>query len=126
MISYTSLVSTLSNNVVELVFHRRRPKQGLPENRRMLCTLNYDILRSENGKLILNFKEASGASTYNPKQKGLVVVWDLLKQDWRMVNTESCKIVSTIPTSPPEIFWEYFNKIILPMSSGQKANFIAA
>jgi hypothetical protein len=126
MVSYSSLVSALSNNVVELVFHRRRPKLGLPENRRMLCTLNYEILRSENGRTILNFREAAGSTTYNPKQKGLVVVWDILKQDWRMVNTESCKILSTIPTSPPETFWDYFNKIILPMSANQKAGFIVA
>jgi hypothetical protein len=126
MVSYSSLVAALSNNVVELVFHRRRPKLGLPENRRMLCTLNYDILRSENGRTILNFKEASGTSAYNPQQKGLVVVWDILKQDWRTVNTESCKIISTIPALPPETFWDYFNKIILPMSAGQKAAFIVA
>lgn len=126
MISYSALAATLSTNVVELKFSRRRPKSNLPSHRRMLCTLDYTLLNSERGISMLNYKPAAQSKQYNPASKGLIVVWDLLKQDWRMVNTESCNIISTIPTSPSEEFWNYFNTSILPLTSTQKESFINA
>lgn len=125
MISYSTLTSTLASNVVELKFHRRRPKQGIDPFRRMLCTLDYTLLNSDKGTSILNFKPAINSTAYNTQDKGLVVVWDILKQDWRMVNTESCHIISTVPTTPPDKFWEYFNNTVSSMSAGQKAAFIS-
>lgn len=124
MVSQSSLISVLGNSVVELKFNRRRPKVGVPPHRRMLCTLDYNILNSENGLKILNYKQPAGSVNYNFTDKGLVSVWDILKQDWRMVNIESCRIISTIPTSPADIFWEYFYNNIQQMSAGQKAAFI--
>lgn len=126
MTSYSSLAAALSTNVVELKFSRRRPKSNLSSHRRMLCTLDYTLLNSEKGASILNFKPASGSGSYVPAAKGLIVVWDILKQDWRTVNTESCNIISTISTANPEEFWKYFNTSILPMSDAQKAAFISA
>lgn len=126
MTSYSSLAATLATSVVELKFSRRRPKSNLSSHRRMLCTLDYTLLNSEKGISVLNFKAASGNTSYVPAAKGLIVVWDLLKQDWRMVNTESCNIISTIPTSNPDEFWEYFNTAILPMGDAQKAAFLNA
>lgn len=125
MVSYSSLTSALASNVVELKFHRRRPKQGLDPFRRMLCTLDYNLLNSEKGTSVLNFKLSANSTAYNTQEKGLVVVWDILKQDWRMVNIESCHIISTIPTDPPDKFWEYFNNTVSSMSAAQKSTFIA-
>lgn len=124
MIPYSSLLSALGSNVLEVKFSRRRPKAGVAKTRRMLCTLDYGLLNSEKGAKILNFKAPSSSSAYNAKENGLVVAWDILMQDWRTINTESCNIITTIPTSPQEAFWEYFDNIILPMSSAQKVNFI--
>ena len=126
MIQYSSLASALAGGVVELKFSRRRPKQNIPLTRRMLCTLDFNLLNSEKGSKILNFKTPNSSTTYNTQNKGLIVVWDILKQDWRTVNTESCQIISTIPTTPPDAFWEYFETTILTMSPSQKAAFIAA
>ena len=92
----------------------------------MLATLDYNLLNSEQGLSILNFRSPSGSPAYNAKNKGLVVAWDILVQDWRMINTESCDIITKIPTSPDVEFWDYFNKVILPMSAAQKAAFINA
>lgn len=126
MIQTSSLSSALSNNVVELKFSRRRPKQNVSSIRRMLCTLDFNLLNGEKGLSILNFKPPASNTSYNTSNKGLIVVWDILKQDWRTVNTESCQIISTIPTNPPEPFWEYFENTIMTMSPSQKAAFIAA
>lgn len=126
MIQYSSLASTLANSVVELKFSRRRPKQNISTARRMLCTLDFNLLNSEKGLKVLNFKTPKSSSSYNTQNKGLIVVWDILKQDWRTVNTESCQIISTISTNPPDSFWEYFESTIILMSPSQKAAFIAA
>lgn len=126
MVSYSTLTSTLASNAVELKFHRRRPKKGLDPYRRMLCTLDYNLLNSEKGMSVLNFKPATNSAAYSTQDKGLVAVWDILKQDWRMVNTESCHIISTVPTSPPDKFWDYFTNTISEMSAAQKAAFISS
>jgi hypothetical protein len=126
MIQYSSLASALAGSVVELKFSRRRPKQNISTVRRMLCTLDFNLLNSEKGLKVLNFNPPKSSSTYNTQNKGLIVVWDILKQDWRTVNTESCQIISTIPTVPPDSFWEYFESTIVLMSPSQKAAFIAA
>jgi len=125
MIAASTLSTTLNENVVELKFHRRRPKLNLTPWRRMLCTLDFNLLNSEKGINMLHFKSPSSTSVYSPQQKGLIAVWDILVQDWRMVNTESCHIISTISTNPPETFWDYFNVSIASMSSAQKAAFIS-
>lgn len=122
MIPYSTLAESLSNNVLEVKFHRRRPKKNISAYRRMLCTLDYNLLNSQEGLTILNFKAPRSSSS--TQSKGLITVWDILMQDWRTVNTESCSIITTIPTSPTTQFWDYFNKIILPMSPAQKEAFI--
>jgi len=124
MTPYSSLSELLSKNVVELKFHRRRPMKNIAATRRMLCTLDYTLLNSQEGTTILNFKAPQGAATYNTQAKGLIAVWDILVQDWRTVNTESCNVITTIPTDPTTKFWEYFNNMILPMSGAQKAAFL--
>ena len=124
MVSYSSLYSTLLTNVVELKFSRRRPKTDKPSHRRMLCTLDTGLLSSEQGISVLNYKPGQSAPLYNAAAKGLIPVWDILFQDWRMVNTESCNIISVIPTSPADAFWDYFNVSVLPLSPSDKLNFI--
>jgi len=126
MIALSTLITTLASNLVELKFHRRRPKTTLSSWRRMLCTTDLSLLNSDKGISVLNFKSPVTGGAYNTQNKGLVPVWDILVQDWRMVNTESCHIISTTSTNPPEDFWDYFNTTIAPMSGAQKAAFISA
>ena len=65
MIQTSSLSSALSNNVVELKFSRRRPKQNVSSIRRMLCTLDFNLLNGEKGLSILNFKPPASNTSYN-------------------------------------------------------------
>lgn len=121
---YNTLQQTLLTNVAEIRFVRKRPKGGVAPTRRMLCTLDAALLESELGRTVLNYKPATSGPKYNPSSKGLLCVWDIFVQDWRMVNLESCSIITTISTSEPEKFWEYFNSVVIPMSPAAKAAFI--
>ena len=113
----SDLKNTVRENVCEIVFVRRRPRPNRPALRRMICTLDPNILNSTNGRLSLNYKPSSNILPYNAEGKGLLPVWDIFMQDWRMVSTENCDIVSTIKE---EDFWNYFNDTLLPMTPSQK------
>jgi hypothetical protein len=96
-----------------------------PPTRRMLATLDPMILDSELGRKILNFKPPTKSASYDASSKGLLTLWDLIFQDWRNIPVEACEIVSTVPSRPPEKFWEYFNKVLGKMTAQQKAAFIS-
>lgn len=113
------------NAVVELKFVRRN-KLRIPSTRRMLCTLDGKILNSDLGKEILNFKPARFSPPYNAESKGLVVVWDIIMQDWRAIPADSCVIVSLIKTQPRQEknFWDYYDKVLSKMNANQKKAFM--
>lgn len=117
----TELRNQLSKNVCEVVFRRRRPVQGKPAYRRMLCTLNENILNSANGRLSLNYKPPVGGPKYSTADKNLLLVWDIFMQDWRMVSLDDCRVVNEIKE---EEFWKYFNEVLIPMSLEEKVQFM--
>ena len=116
-----SLRSLLRENVCEIVFVRRRFRQNRPPVRRMLCTLDTELLNSTNGRLSLNYKPSSNVLPYNANSKNLLPVWDIFMQDWRMVNMDECNLITTIKK---EEFWDYFNNTLLPMSPQQKLQYM--
>ena len=124
-LSVRGLAQVCENNVIELKFVRRN-KLRIPPTRRMLCTLDYTILNSALGKKILNFKPPRFSPKYNAASKGLLVVWDIIMQDWRAVPANSCEIVARIETSPNKQtnFWEYYNEVLQKMTPFQKKNFM--
>jgi hypothetical protein len=123
-LSLGGLKSLLESNVVEIKFVRRMKVAGRPATRRMLATLDRGILDSKLGREILNFKQPTQSPAYNAVSKGLLTVWDIFFQDWRMVPVTNCEVVSVVPSKPPEKFWEYFNKTIGNMDAAQKAAFM--
>ena len=116
-----SLRSLLRENVCEIVFVRRRFRQNRPPVRRMLCTLDTELLNSTNGRLSLNYRPSSNVLPYNANAKNLLPVWDIFMQDWRMVNMDECNLITTIKK---EEFWDYFNNTLLPMSLQQKLQYM--
>ena len=120
-INLQSLQSLLQNNVCEIIFEKRRPKPGDSSQRRMLCTLDENILKSVDGRLTLNYKPPSGPPKYNPGSKNLLPVWDIMMQGWRMVNMDNCEVVETIPEGN---FFDYFNENIYPMSADEKRKYM--
>lgn len=123
-ISLAGLTSLCYTNVVELKFRRRIQKPGRPANRRMLCTSNLEFLNSDKAKLYFRFETPIKNLKFSPFSKGLVSVYDLFMLDWRLVPFESTEIISFIPLSPEDKFWEYFNGILINMTADQKAAFI--
>jgi hypothetical protein len=118
-----TLTQILNSNAAELRFIRRRPLPG-DTFRRMLATNDTNLLNSTPGRLALNFHGAPGHLKFSPEQKGLVMTWDIFLQDFRLVPAESVEVVSVIKTTPPEEFWNYFNKVLAKMSTAQKVQFM--
>lgn len=92
--------------------------------RRMLATNDTVLLNSAAGRVALNFRPAPGRLKFNPQQKGLVLTWDVFMQDYRLVPADSVEVVSVIPTTPPEQFWQYFSEVLSKMSVSDKKVFM--
>jgi len=124
-LSVRGLAQVCEKNVVELKFVRRN-KMRIPSTRRMLCTLDSTLLNSTLGKEILNFKPPRFAPKYNAATRGLLVVWDIIMQDWRAVPADSCEIVVRIDTSTnnQKNFWDYYDKVLRKMTASQKKSFM--
>lgn len=123
-LSLDGLAKLCNTNLVELKFTRRVQTPGRPSSRRMLATLDSELLNSKEGIEILNFKPPTKSPSYDANSKGLLTVWDLLFQDWRNIPVDATVVVSSVPTKPVETFWKYFNKVIGKMSAAQKAAFM--
>lgn len=117
-----TLNTVLKSNVVDLRFTRRRPRAGVSPTRRMLCTLDDTILNSVNGRTVLNYLPGGNRLPYNPTDKNLCLVWDIIMQSFRMIPADSTTILNTYPGN--DTFWEYFNSNILPMDTGQKIEYM--
>ena len=83
----------------------------------MICTLDTTILNSANGRLSLNYRPPTHGLPYNAESMNLLPVWDILMQDWRMVNMDACNLTKTIESKD---FWTYFNNELYIMSPQAK------
>ena len=120
--SRSSLEAILKAGVAEIAFIRRTP--GPSDVRRMLCTLDMRLLNSPEGRVALNFRPAQHPPPYNPRAYNLLIVWDVLMQDYRAISMEHCEVIKVIKTTPPEEFWKYFNEVLKPMTTQQKVQFM--
>jgi len=115
----------LGTNAAELRFKRRIDKPGFKDYRRMLCTGDQRLLKSEPGKRVLNYVPPTSSLKYDPSSKNLVVTWDIFMQEWRMINCNDVDVIAVIKTSPdPSEFWKYFYARLVDMSADQKARFM--
>lgn len=114
----------LRNNVCELFIKRRLYESGRPAFRRMLCTNSMALLNSNNGRRVLGYRRPKGLPPFNPRQKKLVITWDILMMDFRCVNYDECYLVSTYPIAQEREFWKTFNKVYLTMSPMEKLYFM--
>ena len=116
-VSLASLQTLQKSNVLEIKFMRRHPKPGFPPTRRMLCTGDLSLLNSPQGRIALNFRPAFNRPAYNPTPKNLLITWDILMQDYRMVNMDACQLITLVPNA---MFWKFFNERLALMSTQQK------
>lgn len=122
--SVSGLRGLLQSNVIELKFIRRDISPGRPRSRRMLATLDFELLNSEIGKQVFRFSPPAKYPSYNASSYNLLTVYDLFMLNWRNIPADSCQIINVIPTSPQVEFWDYFNNILSKMSASQKAAFM--
>lgn len=123
ILTRNELEQLCNNNLVELLFNRRSTSKS-NSTRRMLCTRDLRLLNSALGRQTFNFIPPRKQLSYDPIQKGLVVTFDILKQDWRMVPANGVTFVNAVPTFPQNNFWEYFDKKLRSMTKRQKNIFI--
>ena len=127
-LSYAGLNQLLKESIVEVRFHRRHPKMGFNDYRRMLCTNNDKILKSLPGRMSLHYINPKGQRLpYNPQTYNLCVAWDVFFQNYRQITLDSYDIVTVIPTRTPEEvnkWWLYFNSELLRMSPEDKIGFM--
>ena len=114
IVALPTLNTLLEDNVLEIKFTRRKPKQGQGLTRRMLCTNSYTLLNSSNGRNALGFNPTNKSLKFNPTAKNLIVAWDLFKRSFRLINADNCELISTLPAD--DSFWLYYNDKLAKMS----------
>lgn len=122
LVSRNELGSKLLNSVCEIKFARRLPKDKPTLSRRMLCTKSSALLNSTNGRVVLNYRPPKYAPNANESRDNLLIVWDIMVQDYRCVSMDQVELIREFPAD--DSFWVYFNQNILPMSAGEKEAFM--
>lgn len=120
-ISRLDLEGKLQQNVCDIRFVRRRPDNTRPPIRRMICTKSHELLNSVDGRVKLNYRPPVHFTTADPINQNLVIVWDILLQDYRNVSMDNCTLIQTIPVKD---FWKYYNDVLYPMGPQEKINFM--
>lgn len=122
------LQNLLGSNVLELTFVRRHPSLGWSDIRGLFGTTNFPLLNGEFGHNVLQFQPPKGIGMgYDYRSKGLCVVWDLFRQEYRVFGAEQVEIRKQFPLSTPEEeqeFLDYFNEFIAVMPKQQKLDFM--
>jgi len=126
-LSPTGFMQLLQGNVVEAQFVRRHEKAGWRHTRRILCTLDKNLLNSLAGRVALNFANPTMPPPYPARAYNLIVVWDLFWQDWRAIGGEALDVVTVIPShtkKEQEIFWTYFSTFLSNLTPQDKKAFM--
>lgn len=122
------LQQIIGTHVVELEFTRRHPKLGWSDIRGLFGTTNPELLNSDFGFQVLRFQPPKGVGMgYDYKSKGLCVVWDIFRQDYRVFGSEQVTWHRKWPlTTPEEIdeFKQYFYDHIINLSEDNRLKFM--
>jgi hypothetical protein len=106
---YNNILKFFHDNVVEVKFVRRGKIPKNPKlrgdghrkkTRRMLCTANWRFVRSPVVKKYFKWtkpKKRKGRQYY--QKKNLLIVWDLIQQDFRIINLDRWRIAAYVPTT---------------------------
>ncbi len=123
---YNTILQVFHNNVVELRFVRRTPKYN-GTTRRMLCTANWKYLSSVLTRRVFgwsNPKSRRGTSWY--KMRRLVIVWDLLINNFRIISLDDWSILGVLPLQSLEDkaqFLVFYNEYISRMGGKNIDNY---
>lgn len=119
--TYAQLKNMLSDCVIEVVFMRRRLRTSFTEIgrskpwRRMLCTADWKFLG--NNKKYTGFKPPRTNKLRSKKwyeKKNLLITFDLIRRDWRMISADEYFVVSFMKmdsTEKVEEFKKFFDEL---------------
>lgn len=88
----SQLQSITNENVVILDFIKKTDGKF----RQMVCTTCLPLLQSHEGYLLLQYRKPKQNPPYNPLPDN-VIVWDIIKKDYRQIPAPRVKIRQVIP-----------------------------
>ena len=121
-VSHATLEQLLLENVLDIRFTRRIQTKDKSPSRRMICTKSYDLLKTTNGRVILNYVPPKTAAHINESRANVCVVFDILMQDYRTISLDNVEVLREMPAD--DTFWKIFNDEIYPMSTEGKIQFM--
>lgn len=123
---YNTILQVFHNHVVELRFVRRTPVYN-GTSRRMLCTANWKFLSSVATRKVFgwsNPKSRRGTSWY--KVRKLIIVWDLLINNFRIISLDDWNILGVLPLkdlNEQAKFLVFYNEYISRLGGNQIENY---
>lgn len=130
------LENLFATHMVELTFRRRiKPPKRIKDRkvghmkitRRMLATANWTIIADPRFRKIFNWrkpKSRRGKAWY--RKRKLVIIWDLMKNQFRMVSTDKYIIQGVFPLTTEEEatrFLQFYRRNIHRRSDAYKLKF---
>lgn len=101
---YLNLLDFFRNNMVELRFTRKNmPKIRKPgkrfSHRRMVCTSNWNFISKPSTATMLGWEKPQGPEKGFKwyLERDLLITWDLLNMDWRIIHLKDVEIIAAIP-----------------------------
>ena len=85
----------------------------------MLCTNSMNFLMIPQWKVALNYNPPKNYPKFDPKKANLIITWDILMQNFRMINLEKVELIERYDASD-EGFGPAFNEKFLPMTPAEK------
>ena len=135
-LSRSDMEVLFATHVVELTFRRRikpdkkisnRTPGHMKTTRRMLATARWDVISSPKFRKLFKWqqpKSSRGKNWY--RRRNLYIVWDLMKNNWRMVSGDKYIIQGLYPLlSDEEVtkFLQFYRKNIYRRSESYKLKF---
>ena len=130
------LETFFATNICELRFRRRilpaknkkkRAAGHASYQRRMLCTSNWRYISSPIVRNLYSWKRPSkrrGPAWY--RSRSLLIVWDILMNDWRMVSLDKYEILGYVSVQQLEEqmkFTEFYRQHLKNLPDGKKDHF---
>lgn len=92
----------------------------------MLCCNSGTFLSSFKGRLIFKYRPPRGLPPFNPKEKNIIITWDIISMNYRCIPIDDVYIVNSYPITTKkgeDEFWKIFDGYYYSMSSMEKQQF---
>lgn len=134
--SRTEVETLFATHIIELTFRRRILPDKLIKNReighmhttrRMICTSAFGLISDPRHRDLFKWNKPNSKrpkSFY--RSKGLIIVWDIMKNKWRIVSLDKYLVSAIFPLQDVKsvaIFIDFYKKNIKNIPRSQKLIF---